>query len=323
MVPLFTADRLPHKPYCSNNKTASNILPLEAALQYSHVQFNPPHLKTWLVFDLDFGGGTVPVERALLHYEDMLCPPPNIIVINPVTGHAHYFYALKTPVARGENARLGPLQYSDAVYRGLGAMLNADHRYAQLLARNPLHPGHITFIPCCEPYELSELDEYIANRKAGRLWQKGAQEAGLEVNDEGRNCTVFDSVRKWSYQWVNEYRSAGSGFDAFAAACLKQAETVSNFPGHSKGPLNYSEVKAIARSVARWTWRHYDGCNGSDPTFSSKQAARGRKTGAKRRDLLLPRALELAAQGCSLRSIGLELGVDHKTVGAWLKRSSP
>lgn len=89
--PLFTGDRLPLKPYCSNNKTASNIRTLKTALGCSHIQFNPTHLPCWLVFDLDFDGRAVPLDRAACHYEDVGAPAPNIIVINVGNGHAHYY----------------------------------------------------------------------------------------------------------------------------------------------------------------------------------------------------------------------------------------
>lgn len=89
--PLFTADRLPLKPYCSNNKTASNIRTLKTALGCSHIQFNPTHLLCWLVFDLDFDGRAVQLDRAAYHYEDVGAPAPNIIVINVGNGHAHYY----------------------------------------------------------------------------------------------------------------------------------------------------------------------------------------------------------------------------------------
>lgn len=132
MNQLFTAERLPQKPYCSNDKTASNIRMLSAAFAYTHIQFNPPGLRYWLVFDLDFGGRGVSLDTARWYYEDVLAPPPNIIVINPKNGHAHYYYALMTPVVRGENARRRPQDFADAVYRGLGAMLDADPDYPGL-----------------------------------------------------------------------------------------------------------------------------------------------------------------------------------------------
>lgn len=319
--PLFSADRLPQKPYCSDDKTASRIRALATALRYTHIQFNPPHLINWLVLDLDFGGGTVPLDRAAHYYEDTLAPPPNIIVINPANGHAHYYYALRTPVARGEHARPEPLRYAQAVYRGLGALLDADPRYAQLLARNPLHPAHIALTPHGEPYELAALDEYLWDRHAGRAWQQAARAAGREVNALGRNCTVFDSARRWAYQWVNEYRETGAGLDAFAAACLRQAVAANEFAGHAQGALPANEVASIARSVARWTWRHYDGRRGSDDAFAARQSARGRCNGARKREDLLPQALALAAQGQSQRAIAAALGVSQKTVSNWLKRA--
>lgn len=275
----------------------------------------------WLVFDIDFGGGVVLPERAVMHYEDVLAPPPNIIVINRVNGHAHYFYALKTPVVRGENARAAPLLYAEAVYRGLGAKLGADPRFAQLLARNPVHPSHLTLCPCSVPYELSDLNEYIVDRAAGWTWKGSIVPTDLSESEGGRNSAVFDAVRRWAYEWIDEYRSAGASRDTFIAACLGQAEAANDFPTHQAGSLSYSEVKSIAKSVGRWVWRRYTGERGRSPNFSARQAFRGRLKGARKRIELLPRALELAEQGLSLRAIGAQLGVDHKTVGSWLRRT--
>lgn len=320
-LPLFSADRLPRKPYCSNNKTASRILPLSQALTYSHIQYNPPHLINWLVFDLDFEKASVSLDRARYWYEDRLAPAPNIIVINPTNGHAQYFYALATPVARGENARQGPQDFARAVYRGLGAMLQSDPHFTQFIARNPAYLGHLTICPRNAPYELSELDEYIADRKAGTAWHRAAHASGRSVNDSGRNCTLFDRVRRWSYAWVAEYRDNAS-FDQFAVAVRAQAEAANEFPGHSDGDLKGREVRSIARSVAEWTWKYYSGMNSKSEDFRELQAARGRKVGEKKREVMLPVAVSLAAAGMSCRAIGRQLGVCHKTVAAWLVRAA-
>ncbi|PKO82569.1 MAG: hypothetical protein CVU19_01035 [Betaproteobacteria bacterium HGW-Betaproteobacteria-13] len=294
---------------------------LSAAFAYTHIQFNPPGLRYWLVFDLDFGGRDVSLDTARWYYEDVLAPPPNIIVINPKNGHAHYYYALMTPVVRGENARRRPQDFADAVYRGLGAMLDADPDYRGLIGRNPLHPAHISFTPCERPYELAELDEYVSDRRAGRAWLKAAREAGRDVNSRGRNCTIFDATRRWAYQWVDQYRHVNSGFDVFASACMRHAEALNVFPGHTNGALPFGEIKSIARSVSTWVWRHYSATQkGSDSFFSDLQSERGKKKGSAKRIELAPIAKRLSESGMSHRRVAEELGVDHKTIGNWLRR---
>lgn len=310
---LFTAERLPKKPYCSDDKTASRIRTLETALTYAYIQPNPPGLLFWLVFDLDR-------EDASWRFQDVIAPAPNLIVMNPANGHAHYYYALKTPVNVGEKGRLRPKQYAEAVYRGLGAILGADARYACLMAKNPLHPSHITFCPQTEPYELAELDEYIINRNEGKVWQAAARARGEAVNLLGRNFTMFDRLRDWAYSWVRTYRTSGAGFDEWLQACHLQAELYGDFPGHSKGNLPTSEIKATAKSVAKWTWRHYEGRGGHDPEFPLVQAGRGRMKGGRKREELLLKAVALKAEGKSNKAIAKALGVTAPTVANWLKR---
>ena len=105
---------------------------------------------------------------------------------------------------------------------------------------------------------------------------------------------------------------------------MRQAEAANQFPEHPSGDLKFSEVRSIARSVARWTWElhHGNGASAAPADLRELQAARGRLTGARKRDALMQQACALAAQGLSCRAIGRQLGISDKTVSAWLKRSA-
>lgn len=320
---LFTAERLPRKPYCSDDKTASRFRSLEIALNYTHIQFNPPSSRYWLVFDLDFDGRRVPLTAAQWHYEEVLAPTPNIIVTNPENGHAHYYYALKTPVVRGENGRRGPQAFANAVYRGLGAKLGADPLFTQLMGRNPLHPHHITHYPRSEPYELAELDEYVWDRIAGTEWIRKARDISYVVDPRGRNCTLFEKLRRWAYLHVDDYLDDGKHWSGdFESECLEKALEFNDFREYESGALSFNEVRSIARSVSRWVLKNYSSeYSGRSEDFLDLQAARGRKKGAVKRAELLPRVLELVESGVSHRQIAAQLGIDHKTVGNWLRRA--
>lgn len=313
---LFTADRLPTKPYCSNDKTASRIRPVSQALTYQYIQPNPPGMLHWMVFDIDradammFGDG----------YDWCIKPPPNIIVGNPENGHAHYLYCLEAPVCLTDKGRDGPQRYARAVYDALAVLLGTDAGYTRLIAKNPLHPAHCTIWLRDTPYSLGELADYV-DLESGKAWRTARRLArGDEANPLGRNCTVFDDLRRWAYSWVDEYRQAGDEV-AWRAACLRQAEALNSFPGHRDGNLRLAEVKSLAQSVAKWTWRHYHGARGSDPEFSAKQAARGRRKGARKRDELLAVVQAMAAAGKTQREIAAQFGIDQKTVSNWLKNS--
>ena len=70
----------------------------------------------------------------------------------------------------------------------------------------------------------------------------------------GRNCSVFDELRKIAYREVLGFKRSGN-LDTFRGPNSQRVALGINlqFPE----ALKLSEVRAIARSVARWTWRHF------------------------------------------------------------------
>jgi hypothetical protein len=128
----------------------------------------------------------------------------------------------------------------------------------------------------------------------------------------GRNCTVFEVVRKLAYSTVREYWLPGGG-PAFAAAVLNLV-LIAN---HTEigNPMQESECRAIARSISKWTWERFT------PTkFRAIQSARGGRKGSVMRAQLLPMAKSMAVEGKSLREIGRTLGVHHLTIKSWLNK---
>jgi DNA invertase Pin-like site-specific DNA recombinase len=92
------------------------------------------------------------------------------------------------------------------------------------------------------------------------------------------------------------------------------------------GPLPVSEIKATAKSIARWVWNRF-----TPAGFSQVQAHRGAKGGkvskgggrpSKAADLL-PVVLELKAQGYSNRDIAEDLGIGSASVSRYLSNISP
>lgn len=247
-------NRLPRRPYCSNDPaTGLLVRPAATALQQRHIQPNAPLEVAWLVFDLDYAGAALAWEHANL-------PPPTFTVINPENAHAHIFYGLAAPVCMSDAARHAPIRYAAAVQAAFVAKLCADPGYAGLIAKNPLHDAwRVVSVP--KLYDLGEMAEHV---DLPRFLPKRA-EVGL-----GRNCTLFDTLRSWAYQWVREYKHNGASLDQWKAAVLGQAEALNDF----SVPLAYGEVKATAKSVARWTWAQFN-----DAVFSAIQSARGRRGG--------------------------------------------
>lgn len=294
-------------PYCSNDKTASKILPRAIAIKHSHIQINHPGLASWLVLDIDTP------DASQKNFDRLMWPLPNMIVINPQSGHAHYFYLLATPVCMTENGHDHPKRYLQYVKEGLAALMGADTGYAGLMVKTPFHSAHITIVSRDEAYSLGELAEYIPN-----AWKQDWRSKGRNVSDLGRNCSLFDALRQWAYQWRNEFTAAGRS--EWYAACLAQAERLNHFPGHPQHSLSWNEVKAIAKSVAKWVWTSYACAGSTDPKFKQQQTWRGRQKGKALRDKHLLEAVAMSKQGMSVREIARQLGVSHQTIGNWLKR---
>src|SRR5262245_63983896 len=90
----------------------------------------------------------------------------------------------------------------------------------------------------------------------------------------GRNVTVFDELRALAYREVLKFKRDGASFEAWFARCQQVAMGINlQFPR----ALKLSEVRSIAKSVAKWTWRHF-----SPEKFRARQSACGRISGAKR-----------------------------------------
>ena len=184
---------------------------------------------------------------------------PNIISINPRNGHGHVSYLLATPVHRYAASRRKPLEFYAGVERGYRRRLGADRGYSGLIAKNPLHLDWRTDWQALKPYTLEDLDceldfkdkapEPIVEREIGA----------------GRNITVFDSLRRLAYHEVRAFKPTDN-FDGFYRRVLDLA-TGLNIQFYE--PLRGGEVRAIAKSVAKWTWRHF-----SVEGFSGIQRAR-------------------------------------------------
>lgn len=246
--------RLPRRPYCSDDLNYGLVIrPATTALQHRHIQPNAPLELAWLVFDLDYQGAAFAWESANL-------PPPTLTVINPENAHAHLFYGLRTPVVMSNAAREEPIRYATALQAAFLVRLKADPGYAGLIAKNPFHPS---WLPMWiqHLYELKELAEYVD------LPKKLPPQKPLGL---GRNCILFDELRVWAYQWTRQYKRNGASVEQWGRAVLGQAEKLNVF----SIPLSFEEVKAIAKSVAKWTWRHFD-----DAAFSAIQSARGKLGG--------------------------------------------
>jgi hypothetical protein len=313
------AERLPYRPYCSDDLSDGlRILPAQSALEKRYIQYNPPAMIHWLAFDVD--------RRYIgLENEWRMLPPPNIAVISPGTGRHHCLYGIAAGVSTTIASRDKPMRLLEAVYEGYRHELDADPGFAQLICKNPLHPHWITHLLREDLYDLSELAEYVDLNAADKRIRKIPRKHRQGI---GRNCCLFDSLRTWAYRWVDEYRS--NGFSSWQAAIMDRTEKLNIFTD----PLPLSEIRATARSVAKWTWQHYDGkmtasslaADGLTPeAFSMLQSNLGKMGMAKRwgdNSEKKAEAQRMHAAGMKQAEIMQELQVDRKTVYRWLKEAA-
>uniref|UniRef100_UPI00388E6000 replication initiation protein n=2 Tax=Pseudomonadota TaxID=1224 RepID=UPI00388E6000 len=236
---------LPQRPYCTDD-TSSGLLirPQATALAYRHIQYNPPPHVASLVFDLD-------KPDSYHAWQDAGLPAPHWISVNRTNGHAHIGYMLATPVARTSAARQKPLRYLAAIEHVLAKRLGADMGYSGLITKNPTHSDWLTVWHQIEPYSLDYLAEFCPDADLAAYSRRSRKEVG----GLGRNVTVFDNVREWAYSSVRAYWRP-NGYEAWADAVRSACESANAFGREQGGPLPVSEIKATAKSIARWVWRN-------------------------------------------------------------------
>lgn len=334
--------RLPQKPYATDDpRKGVRILPLPAALRRAYLQVGRyPAVAFRLALDLD----TPPSDWE----ERVAALPPSLVLVNPANGHAHVFYELERPVLlKGEASPvLSLLSDAEAL---LEAYLGADPAYVGLLARNPfVHPREWVW----GGGKLWDLTDLLGELKT-LMPRRARAQVNPALAGYGRNQTLFDRLRYWAYSQVHLYRGKPGGEDAFRNQVLQVALSLNQelFRDHPRGPLTPQEVRYTAASVAKWTYRRYQGgrvyytpstgnpdrsrlsrtLREAIPPLSPEKQEEGRNHGlhtanARRRqeaEAKLMKALtRLQARGerITARALAREAGVKPHTASAWLKR---
>ncbi|MEY2114785.1 replication initiation protein [Rhodanobacter sp. FW106-PBR-R2A-1-13] len=208
--------------------------------------------RVWaMVFDIDR-------PQAAVAWKDAMMPEPNWVSQNPKNAHAHLGYALSVPVSRSIISRQWPQVFMASVEHAMSTALGADPAYGHRLTKNPLHSTHRTFYGRRDAYDLEELRSYLP-AKLPRVRHRG------EAIGEGRNVLLFTDLRHWAYRARFQY----SNYEAWLSGCLEKANSMN---GQFQASLPLSEVRATARSVAKWTWKHM-----SPAKFAEVQARRSSK----------------------------------------------
>ena len=127
---LFLQNRIPKKPYCTDDLHAG-IRPRSYlhAIKHRYIQVNPPHLRVFMLFDIDREGGA-------LAWEDNGLPMPAWATINRENRHAHLAYALAAPVLTADfGGRQAALRYLAAIEAAYREKLGGDDGFASLITK--------------------------------------------------------------------------------------------------------------------------------------------------------------------------------------------
>jgi hypothetical protein len=252
---LFTVERLPHRPYCTDDYEAGTWpRQLSTALQRRYIQPNPPAVRFRLLFDVDRPAGAHA-------WTDANLAPPNWTATNPRNGHAHVCYEIDIPILVDPFVDRAPVRFAAAIECAYRESMRADAGYAGHLCKNPMNGHWITTVFRQEGYSLPELSEYIPDLSRFNDKRTKLPEYGL-----GRNVSHFNRLRLWAYKAVNAYRDGD--FETWHSCVQEKATEYNDFTP----PMDWNEIKHTAKSVATWVWKH---APASALRFSRLQAARG------------------------------------------------
>lgn len=226
--------RIPRRPYASDDpkRFGVRIMDRKAALKKRYLQIGSTNAIGYLRFDLDYPG-------AADSYADAGLFPPTIAVVSPQNRHAHTLYEIAAPlyVARATAA----VRYALSVQWAMRGRLNGDRGYSGLLVKNPLHPDWITRTCDAASYSLDDLADSFDPAELRRI------RPPHDSDTIGRNCALFDTVRLWAYGHV--------GLCERFEQLLDDVELFAHDSNTFSPPLPYADVKATARSIARFCWR--------------------------------------------------------------------
>lgn len=291
----------PRRPYCTDDpKDGQFSRSRESAFQHRHIQPNTVGKVSWLCFDCDQPGSAI-------EWQSHVAPPPTLVMENPRNGHAHLAYALEAPVPRTDAARFKPLLYLAAVNEGLRRTLRADAGYSGGLVKTPGHEAWRT-TSFGGVYGLGELAEYFTLPSPAEMLRKvkNPEFAGL-----GRNCLMFERLRVYGYRAVRTHWGP-NGVERFVIDLENYAAELNR----QGDPLPTGEVRAIAKSTARWIWKNFN-----PASFRSRQSAIGKRKGIVTRTAMSPLALWHQSMGKSQREIAELCGVSQKTISNWLNNA--
>ena len=302
-------NNLAYKPYCADDLLYGlQIRPKKTAINMQYIQGNQPCMIHYFFFDIDRA-------EAVMAWHDANLPMPYWTAQTQKNGHAHICYKLEIPLCTSELASQKAISYAAKIQAGLANKLGADVGYSHLITKNPFHPDWRTTFWTERAYTLDYLADFVELPK--KLSKK------QEVSGLGRNCTLFDTVRKWAYTAVRDYLHHHSSL-TWEKAVLTHLEALN---GEFQEPLPYSEIKATAKSIANYCWRKFSHAGFSEWQSNNAQRAnakgacsKGGKARSQQFNDLRQQALQLHIQGMNNTKIAEHLNVSRKTITRWINK---
>ena len=298
---------LPQYVPAANVLTAGlQMVPKADLGRYEWAQLNRYGRFLHVDLDMDF-------EEADSLIRDRSLPEFSWVVHNHRSHHLHVAWLLASPL--NDRKRTFRTMRDDLVRR-LQATLCADPRHhGRGPNPNPFFAGRNIGISVewgsSEPVRASEFFEWLP--KTVELMDK-PQARGSKLTGEGRNVDLFQEVRREAYRAVRHGVQAG-WTQAQYAAHVHDLATEGN--GRFDTPLPRREVRATARSIARWTWARRRRGLPETRTLAERQADRARARGRKVRERNRKRdgqVRALSGEGMSQKKIVRETGIPRSTV---------
>lgn len=239
---------------CTNDpQCGTKVRSKATALKHDYIQFNDNYIK-FLWLDLD--------HEDVYIWEKVGLPAPNFVVRNKDNCRSHLVWALEAPIYKDYESKAKNLYYFAKIQQAFTEKAKADTAFVGLIGKNPVSDNWHVFQPNRHyPYTLDELADYV------ELPQHITKKQAL---GEGRNCWLFDTVRKWAYKEVLFYKTNQATQNDFYNVVLNRLEKINMF--ENAPPLDFNELKGIAKSVSKWTWKHF-----SAEKFSEIQQKRSHK----------------------------------------------
>ena len=238
--------------------------PVDRAWRYPELELDSAMARTALILDVDhdFWECLTVAQSAAVHPPTWICTSPR--------GHSHVVYLLKRPVLKGLGTRWRPLATLARISEYYTRAYAADTAYAGVLTHNPVHGRYADSTTWWseDASTLAQLADPIPHR-----WQipRRPQTA------DGRNVALFRA----SMRFFGKARNWDDSRDPEAVFAWIEATCDEWYPPPRLG-WHPKETWWIAKSVARICAKNLDSGQ-TQAGFARIQSARGRRSGAKRR----------------------------------------